>query len=164
MPTALQLKLVHVAARQAGLNDAQYRTLLRSVAEVESSRQLAQADFEDVMAVLEDLGFVDSKNGAGYWRRKVEQRGRRGNERMVHKINELCQGGQGGRYPLESMVRRFSGDRTADVEQLTPREAWKLIECLKAIVARDGGDESPAKDRPQGRGRGHEARNLFSLP
>lgn len=133
MPTALQLKIVHVAARKVGLNDAQYRTLLANAAGVQSSKDLTQAGFEDVMAVLEDLGFRDDRNGETYWRDKVEARGQAGNARMVHKIRELA---KHSIYPLERLVWRHSEGRTEDVEQLTPREAWKLIEMLKGSNAR----------------------------
>ena len=152
MPTPAQLRLVHVAARKAGLNDAQYRTLLKSAAGAASSKELDQARFEDVMAVLEDLldGKVTGRQGdkvtkdapvtpspphpatlssSTYWRDKVAARGQTGNARMVHKIRRLAESSV---YPLERLVWRQSGGRTEDVEQLTPREAWMLIEMLKS--------------------------------
>lgn len=146
MPTPAQLRLVHVAARKAGLNDAQYRTLLSNAGGVQSSRDLTQAGFEDVMAVLEDLGFADDK-GATYWRDQVEARGQRGTARMVHKIRELATRSV---YPLERLVERHSDGRTRDVEQLTPREAWRLIEMLKGSNQRMEAQRGEAKHRQPG--------------
>jgi hypothetical protein len=84
-----------------GLNDPQYRTLLRSVAGVESCKALDNPGVEDVMAVLEGMGFDSHPGGPTYWRDKVDRRGSRVNERMVHLIRELA---AGGRYDLAAMV------------------------------------------------------------
>ncbi len=134
--TPLQLKLIHIARRQVDLNEEQYRTLLHNVAGVESSRDLSNYDFEDVMAVLEDLGFRDTSGDPERWRRKVRMRGQKGNERMIFKIRQLHAQGQ-CRYPLDSLARQFSGNRADQVEQLRPREAWGLIEMLKDLAERE---------------------------
>src|SRR4051794_34530291 len=84
MPTNLQLKLIHIAYRQANLEEAQYRTILRNVAGVESAKDLDQAGFEDVMAVIEDCGFREKQKPGDYWRNKVRARGGAAGERMVH--------------------------------------------------------------------------------
>src|SRR4051812_11818394 len=109
MPTTEQFCLIHVAARQVGLvdasGDARYRMLLQNVAGVASAKLLTQTSFEDVMAVMEDMGFSRERqqhidraaiSGGGgstaraqstYWRDKVRARGCNANERLVHKIN-----------------------------------------------------------------------------
>lgn len=138
MPTPLQLRMIHVAARQAGLidadGDARYRLLLNNVAGADSAKSLDQSEFEDVMEVIEAMGFVDTK-GAGYWANKVALRRSCANPRMVRKIIELQK--QQDRYPLASVCLRHSDGRTDRVEQLLPREAWKVIEMLKAVVERE---------------------------
>jgi hypothetical protein len=134
-----QYSVIHIAAKAVGLNESQYRTLLRNVAGVESSKQLDNARFEDVMATLEDLGF-GARNGAGqsipsvYWRNKVRDRGGQANARMIHLIRRLA---PLQTYNLAGLVGKASGGRTGEVEMLYPREAWKLIEQLKAIVSRE---------------------------
>lgn len=160
--THQQLRLIHVAARQVGLiegkDNARYLMLLANAAGVESAKDLNQAQFEDVMAVMEDMGFSRERamhcerasfSGAGgsaaravstYWRDKVAARGRSANARMVHKICELA---KGSRYALPALVARFSNRRTDDVERLAPQEAWQLIEMLKASGARES-ESSPA--------------------
>jgi hypothetical protein len=169
MPTSAQLRLVHIAAKKVGLNDAQYRTLLANAAGVASSKDLDQAGFEDVMAVLEDMLEDKVTRGQGdkvtkgdpftpspphpvtlssssptYWRDKVAARSLNGNARMVHKIRELA---QRSIYPLDRLVWRQSGGRTSDVEQLLPREAWKLIEMLKGSNQRTEAKHAQERQR-----------------
>jgi hypothetical protein len=167
MPTALQIKLVQIARRQAGLEEGQYRTILRSVAGVDSCTKLSQEGFEDVMAVIESCGFTDRTHGAGYWQRKSGDGSRR-----VWKIHQLA---EESRYELAALCRRFSGDRTDAVEQLLPREQWMLIEMLKAAAGREtrttngakpeGSGGSRGTEAPQGCGSRAEARTgLFGLP
>jgi hypothetical protein len=142
MPTKPQIQIVQIARRQVGLNDAQYRIVLANVAGVKSTTELSNTAVEDVMDVLEGMGFVDSKHGAGYWGGKVGRRPFVANERMLRKIEALA---AEQKYPLPALVRRFSAKRTDRVEQLLPREAWNLIEGLKAIVERG---ESIKADQP----------------
>ncbi|HUO10075.1 MAG TPA: phage protein GemA/Gp16 family protein [Phycisphaerae bacterium] len=134
MPTPLELRLVHMACRQAGLEDAAYRLILRNAAGVESAKQLSQAGFEDVMAILEDSGFRHAGKPVDYWRSKVARRGSIAGERMVWKIMRLV--GQGCHYQLPGLCKRVSGDRVERVDRLTPREAYNLIELLKAVNER----------------------------
>jgi hypothetical protein len=134
--TPTQLKLIHIAAGQVqgGLNDAQYRTLLQNVAGVTSAKSLTNASYEDCMAVLEDLGFRQRGEPEDYWRDKVFRRGSRPGERMVFKIEAMaleC------RYELPALCLRMSNHRTGDVRALYPREAWQLIEAMKAIEKRE---------------------------
>lgn len=61
-------------------------------------------------------------------------RGARAGSRLVWKIRELA--GQVERYPLNAMCRRQSEERADRPEDLTPREAWNLIEAYKAVKSR----------------------------
>ena len=135
MPTPLQHRLIRVAYRELSLNEAQQRTLLRSTAGVESHKDLTQAGFEDCMAVLEDLGFHDLHQSKTYWREKAAARGQYCNERMAHKIERMA---ATCRYELPSLCERFSEGVVRDVRKLKPREAWMLIEMLKAVEEREG--------------------------
>ncbi len=162
MPTPSQLRTIHSGARRVGLTDPAYRVLLRNVGGVESSKDLDNPGIEDVMAVLEDLGFTGHPGGDHYWRDKVRTRGSECGARMARKIRELA---AGGRYALEAMVERFSDGRTAVPEKLHPREGWKLIEGLKAIQQREeagkrtpAATDAPGHDAPNG---GTDAASLF---
>ncbi|HEY1685527.1 MAG TPA: phage protein GemA/Gp16 family protein [Tepidisphaeraceae bacterium] len=99
-----QIQLIHIAKHQAGLTDDAYRTVLRSVGGVESSKELNQADYERVLAVLEQHGFVDAKNGAGYWQRKAEYAELFANVRLVRKIEQLA-ATPGQRYGTRMVLR-----------------------------------------------------------
>ena len=131
--TPLQSRLIHVAAREADLNDQQYRILLANVTGKESSKHLDQAGFEDVMAVLEDMGFEQRGESPDYWRKKVGLRGQFANSRLVHRMTAMS---EECRYPLMSLVLRFSGHRTAEASKLTPLEAHHLIEAMKDMSRR----------------------------
>lgn len=147
MLTKDQLQLIHVAARKTLKTDREYRVLLNNVAGVTSSKELTNASLEDVMAVLEDMGFRQHAQSETYWRDKVANRGPRGRcgERMVHKIRQLA---LGSRYPLAGLVKRFSGERTMRVEELRPREAANLIEMLKESAVALGQPLPPEPPAP----------------
>lgn len=143
MPTPDQIKTLRSGQRHCGLNDAAYRVLLHNVAGVQSTLDLDNAGVEDVMAVLEDSGFNRHPKGPRYWRDTVATRGASCPRRMAHKIKDLAAQPGGIRYDLPALCRQHSGQRTGVVEELTPREAWKLIEMLKAVVVRE--EKKPAK-------------------
>lgn len=133
MPTPKQITTIQLGRRRVGLNDAQYRLLLLNVAGVESCTKLDNRGVENVLAVLEALGFDGHVNGPTYWQEKAASRGERAGERMVHLIEQLAPGVP---YPLGALVRKQSAGRTDVAADLRPGEAWKLIEMLKAAAAR----------------------------
>ena len=133
MPTPLQLRLIHIAYRQAGLAEEHYRLILRNVARVDSAKELTQAGFEDVMAGIEESGFQERGKAANYWRSKVARRGVFCGERMANRIVSLA---AGQAYDLEGLCRRVSDQRVDRVNRLTPREGYNLIEMLKAMAGR----------------------------
>jgi len=109
-----------------------------------TSPRLNNADFERFMAIVEDrAGGRILHFTPGYWQDKAGSRSAVANERMGAKIRALyrdyqAQDSGGGRYRLDGLVWRFSGGRTSKVEELKPKEAWNLIEMLKALVAKRG--------------------------
>ena len=133
-PTALQLRLLHLAARQAGLDETDYRLVLKNCAGVASSKNLDQAGFEDVLALFEERGYRDAGKPEDYWRSKVATRGSLCGARMEFKINELA-GKQ--TYALSGLRRRFSNERTERVDRLSSGEAYRLVEALKEIIERE---------------------------
>lgn len=134
MPTINQIKALHAARREAKLNELEAGTVLRNIGGVDSATQLDNAAFEEVMAFLEESGATGHPAGPTYWRNKLRRRyGGFAGERMVHKIGELAAQTD---YDLAGLCRRFSGDRTPHPSKLTPREAWQLVEMLKASAER----------------------------
>lgn len=157
--TPAQTKLLHIAARQVGLNDRQYRMVLQNVAGVASSTSLTNTQFEQVMAVMEDRGFRQFCQSETYWRDKSARHGSRTNERQVQLLRELAAKQP---YPLGALVRKFSHGRTDQVEDLQPREAWALTEMLKKVVNRKGENdeaEAPGDPSPGPIGNGNGNRN-----
>lgn len=142
MITAPQIKALRTTVSRAGLDEAGYRLMLKNLGDVDSCKQLTQETYEDCMAILEDQ--TDSKDI--YWREKVRLRGTFANSRLVHKINELFSAYETAATALgippdkqlkrPGLVESASGNRTNSPSGLTPHEAWRLIETLKAIVAR----------------------------
>lgn len=134
--TTSQTRLIHIAKRQIGLNDLQYRLILNNVGGVASSTMLDNNGFERVMACFEEIGFRMDAKSATYWRDKVASRNSgKINEREARKIEAMA---ALTKYKLPGLVMRISGGKTDRVEQLDSRQAYNLIETLKAIVARDG--------------------------
>lgn len=154
MPTSKQLAMIHIEAARAGLiekgNRIPFNNLLRNVGGVGSSKDLSQAAFEDCMAVIEDT--IDGKGlrAGRYWRDKVALRGGVANPRMTAKIHALA---KESRYQIGALCLRFSDDRTWAPEKLYPREAWQLIEMLKASNAREAGAGRRGQGDGEDRGR-----------
>lgn len=135
-----QVGLVKAAQKRSGLEDPEYRLLLRNVAKVDSSKDLSQIGFEDVMATLEDVAESDNY----YWREIVESRGDRCTSRAAFLIKQLAGQPGGDRYGnLATLCHAHSEGRVMIPDKLTPAEARKLIEMLKAVVGREHPPTSP---------------------
>lgn len=52
-----KISLIHVAINQLGIDDNEYRAILRSVANVTSAKELSEKGFNDLMNKLSELGF-----------------------------------------------------------------------------------------------------------
>jgi hypothetical protein len=135
-----QIKILRAAVAKLKLNEQQYRTILRNTANVESAKELSNITFENVMAVLEDMGFVYFAQGANHFRNKVANRGSAAGERQVDYIRRLVASSP---YPLKGLVRKFSDNRTDDVERLSAKEARNLIEMLKRFSHRPSAEGQP---------------------
>lgn len=130
-----QIIYLQTARRQAGItDDPAWRMILRSTGKVESCKDLDNAGFEAVMAVLEDMGFRDRNKPGDHWRNQAAGNGQRASSRQVHAIIRLA---QSCRYSLPTLCARATDQRTKFVEHLTPKEAWDMIEMLKAVNARE---------------------------
>jgi hypothetical protein len=130
-----QLKYIHQARKQAGIvADETWRLLLWNTARVNSSKDLDNAGFEKVMAVLEEAGFRDRSKPGDFWRTKAASQGQFVTVPAARKIVRMA---EGSRYPLAQMCDSVSKGRTCTVEKLTPAEGFKLIERLKSELARE---------------------------
>ncbi len=126
-------------AKHRDFTDQAYRTLLRSVAGVESCTQLGNTGFEQVMAVMEAMGFQSHERGPRYWRDKADRDG----DRAVWKIEAMC-----AEYGISAagFVRRMTSGRTDRIADLDAREVWKIIEALKQMIERGGEESRPLRE------------------
>lgn len=152
MLTKPQMILLQTARRQVPSlrEDARWRMVLRNVARVESSRELTNRSLEDVLALLEELGFRAPSKRPDHYRRKVASRGQTVSDEQLYKMGAMAH--EAG-LDLDGFCRRMSAGRTDNPSELEPLEAYNVIEALKAIINRNqdasGGDtDAPVTTAP----------------
>jgi hypothetical protein len=147
--TPAQIKILRTAVSRLGIEDGEYRLILRNLGHVDSCTRLTPEGFEDVMAHLEKRGFP----AGHYWRNKVENRGNFADSRQAWLIRKLAESSP---YPLAALCKKFSAERTGEPSKLTPSEANRLVEMLKASNARHEGTEPRRHEGPEGSGTGYQ--------
>ncbi len=167
-----QIKLVQTAVRKAGLrgpgnSDGRYRLLLSQYRQpngkpVTSCKQLNRSQMEDLLAICEAYGWRMPGKPPNHYRRKVEifneGTGSYAQETAIrHLAGDLGWDDQ----QLKGFVRRMTKGRTDALEQTGSRQAYAIIEALKAMVGRERGtqygnlkevrDDMEAKDGQAGK-------------
>ena len=147
MPSNKQLKLIHIAARRAGLivkkDDRRYRLLLsqytaRDRTRAKSSKQLNNSQIEDLLAICESMGW-DSGRGATHFRDKVARHGHLASFAQQSAILHLRGDLGWNAENLKGFIRRMTHNTRSSVAELTPKDASKIIEALKNITLRAKG-------------------------
>lgn len=144
-----QIAAAHIVKTQLAWNDPQYRLVLQNVAgvhaqmgKVSSTNPSADtAGFVRYMAFAERQGFVDGKNGAGYWEKEAAKQC----SRIHWKISELAGRGQraGILAPdaLGGFIERMTQERPAGPTRVLDDVDWewsyKILEGLKAWLYRE---------------------------
>ena len=135
------LAKIHIARKDLGLTEGDYRALLARVAGVDSAAKLGPDGHKAVLAELKRLGFRVRPKIAG----RVEAPGDRAHVGKVFALwREAAESGairDGSDAALRSFVRRQtkgpdSPEGVAAAQFLTPKQATRVIEGLKAIMAR----------------------------
>ena len=142
-----QIALIHVAAHQLGMSDADYRALLMGAAGVRSASDLDAAGFEAVMRRFEALGFAKGQaRRAGVPATapapvppQYGERWGMATPAQVDTIRALWHtwhGGEGieGARALRHWLERFY--QVSDLRFCDVATAQKAIEGLKAMNAR----------------------------
>jgi hypothetical protein len=133
-----EIALIHVAKSQLGLSEDEYRDLLRSVAGVESSRDLTPPGLQKLLARFKEMGF----------KLTVKPRPARATHRdpdalpsppQSQKIAELY---AALGWTSEGQIK-FNKRQCGVAWPQTRAEANKVIEGLKSILAR--GQEKEVK-------------------
>jgi hypothetical protein len=143
MLTKQELALIHIAKAELGLTDDEYRDLLRSTCNVESSKQLTHRECDKLMRRFCDLGFkLKIKTPKPKIRQTKIQATETDPDALVtpaqqFKIQELY--GQLG-WNLERQ-NAFHQRMVKKSWPQTRAEANKITEALKAMVARGYGKE-----------------------
>lgn len=132
LATKQQLAMVHIAKKQLALPDESYRAILTRLTGRDSSRDCSTEDLDRVLAEFKRLGWIPKAKPNAYSDRPY-----------VRKIYALWnEAGRVGAIENASKeaLRAFTNRQTAKSapEFLTPSEANKVSEALKAMIARQG--------------------------
>jgi len=121
-----QIRLIHVAKRELGLGDDEYRDLLYAVTSKRSSRDLTAAETKEVVATLERLGFKPP----------APRPAERATAAQVKFIKDLWR--EAAKHPSENWLRVWllNTYRVDRPEDLTFDDASRAIEALKAMKRR----------------------------
>ena len=140
-----QIKLVHVAARGAGLRDGRYRVLLSQYKQpsgrpVKSSKQLNGRQLDDFLAICESLGWRHPNKGETFYRDRVVKDvynagvGSAMIEAIKHLAGDLGMTDEN----LKKFVLRMTKGRTDVLAFAGQRTAWAIMEALKSMLGPAG--------------------------
>jgi len=140
-----QVKLVQTAVRAAGIRsrrfDGRYRLLLGQYKQynkrpVTSCKQLTNRQLDDLLAICESLGFRMPGKGENFFRNKIirtiDEISFAQQEAIRHLIGDIGWSD----IQLEGFIRRMTADKIQYLPALTAKQAYDLIEALKAMVVR----------------------------
>jgi len=148
-----QIKLVQMAVRAAGLRtknaDGRYRLLLGQYKQpggqaVTSCKQLNNWQLEDLLAICEAHGWRCPGKEPDHFRTKVAAcrfNGDVASFAQQSAIEKLAGDLGWSDLQLGGMIERMTGGTKDSVAGLTPSQAYKLIEALKAMFSREKGKE-----------------------
>lgn len=149
----LQIRLIQTAVRVAGLrrkhSDGRYRLLLAQYKQpngrpVRSCKQLNNSQLEDMLAICEAHGWRCPGKPEDYFRQKVAISQMAGNVASFAQqsaIKHLAGDLGWNEYQLNGMIKRITAAEATNITALTPAQAYKLIEALKAILGRETGKQ-----------------------
>ncbi len=131
MLTGKQIALLHIAAQQLGLDDETYRAVLIAYGGAASAKELSQAGFKAVMAYFTNCGFRST-----WTKRTFGNRPGRASPSQVELIRQLWHqyAGSDDETALNKWLHRSF--HASALRFLTPPNAGKAIEGLKAMIAR----------------------------
>jgi len=146
-----QIKLVQTAARAAGLRDGQqdgrYRLLLRNYrqyngCQVNTCKQLNNRQLDDFLAICESMGWRHPDHSETHFRDRAAAADEDSvSYAQIQAIDYLCGDMGWTKIHLGNFINKMTKDRTGEPFCLSNREAYNLIEALKAILCRKDGAE-----------------------
>jgi hypothetical protein len=150
-----QLKLIHQAARAAGLidktGDQRYRLVLRQYRDRDgrpaaSSKQLSNQQIDDLLALCESMGFRLPNRPSHFFRDKAAAGYRHATIPTLAALRQLAGDLGWTDAHLANFLRRMArpGEST-DLITLPPRLAYVAIEAMKAMFNRTSGMNQPVQ-------------------
>lgn len=142
-----QIILIQTAVRKAGLRtaafDGRYRLLLKQYLQpngepVTSCKQLNNSQLDDMLAICESLGWAMPGEEADHYRKRVANKYDTASFGQQAAIKHLAADLGLTDLNLNSFIRRMSGT-IKTVAVLSPKDAYKIIEALKAMLTRKTG-------------------------
>ena len=125
-----KVALLHVARRQLGLEDADYRSLLKTHGGVESAADLTYDGFDLVMIELGRLGFKSTSSRKGFGSRPGFA-----SPAQIAVMRQLWEEYQGGdEVALNAWLTRFH--HVSALRFVTAEKANAVLIALKAMVGR----------------------------
>jgi hypothetical protein len=129
--TSKQISLIHVAMSRLGLEDDDYRALLKRFGGVDSAKNLNQAGFTRMMDAFTSLGFRSD-----FQQRHMGERAGMASPRQVAMIRELWAeftAGDGDDKSLGKWLERFF--KVSSLRFVSATVAPKAITALKKMKA-----------------------------
>jgi hypothetical protein len=140
-----KIALLHVAKQRLGLSDEEWRALLRSHGGCESSRDLTEVGFDQLMHALRVLGFESDhwRDGYGATRRDMAS------PHQLRLIRALWK--QSVDNPTEQALSTFLKRQAAvsHLRFLPEHAAPRVITALKAMAARRASSKGMEATNPQ---------------
>lgn len=127
-----KIALVHVAKKKLGLADDDYRAILLRVAGVESSRDLTETTFHQLMEAFSFLGFTSDSAAANFGRR--DGMATPGHVKLIRRLWAEFTAGEGTDATLGKWLTKHWG--ISALRFLPVALAPKVITALRAMCAR----------------------------
>lgn len=139
-----QIKLVQTAVRAAGIRtkefDGRYRMLLANFRNkrgpIESCKDLNMYQLEDLLAICESHGWQHPGKTVDFYRKKREKAGDYASFAQQEAIKHLAGDLGWTDEHLKNFVAKFKAEKQ---QYPTAKEAYKIIEALKAILSKETG-------------------------
>lgn len=126
-----QKAILHIAKAQLGLSEEQYREILKEHGGAESSVQLDDFGFDKVLRFFVKMGFK-KKTAGRHGGRPLPEFSSEGQRKVLYHLMEDLDW-----WPsrLIGFVKKMTGKER--VEELSGKEAQRVIEALKAMRNRE---------------------------
>lgn len=143
-----QIKLVQIAVKKAGLRepkfDGRYRMLLSQYKQpngqpVTSCKQLNSWQVDDLLAICEAHGWRYPGKDEDHYRKRIANKDDIASYAQQSAIEKLAGDLGWNDRNLAGFVNKMTKERVDSVLGITPSEAYKIIEALKAMYGREAG-------------------------